>query len=510
MKQPNVVFLMVDQHNAKCLGCYGSQHVHTPNLDALASRGVRFTSAYTQCPICSPSRMCYLTGQYAHNHGYFGLRGPRPIQLPNLFSHFKGHGYHTAAIGKVHLPEGWIDPNCDFFCEAVFGRSRSMGESYEEFMRRHGIEDPEDEVTRNRLAVGQFLESIDGRPDWLPKELSREGFSVSAASEFVRNRPKDKPFLLWMSLSKPHPEYKPAQEFWDMYPEIPLPPSADDEPTDRILSFRRTWHQQHENPPADVEPRDYVSLRRRNIRGYYGNITHADWAIGQILSCLEQEGIVEDTIIVYTTDHGDIACEHGILEKAPGINSDSVCRIPYIWSWPGHLPQGVERSQLVQAIDMWPTLTSLAGLSEMSMWDGRNITDCLMDERKKVHEAVFTENPFLKGITTERWRMIRVPEGMFPGDPIRGELYDRCKDPWERTNLFHSPTYSSIVQELTEKMLDWLITSHRPISALPVLPHPSVTWADDPMNDPKPHPEDGKTSPNQIWDCIRKGIDNYL
>ncbi|HNT37461.1 MAG TPA: sulfatase-like hydrolase/transferase, partial [bacterium] len=285
---------------------------------------------------------------------------------------------------------------------------------------------------------------------------------------------------------------------------------ADDEPTDRILSFRRTWHQQHENPPADVEPRDYVSLRRRNIRGYYGNITHADWAIGQILSCLEQEGIVEDTIIVYTTDHGDIACEHGILEKAPGINSDSVCRIPYIWSWPGHLPQGVERSQLVQAIDMWPTLTSLAGLSEMSMWDGRNITDCLMDERKKVHEAVFTENPFLKGITTERWRMIRVPEGMFPGDPIRGELYDRCKDPWERTNLFHSPTYSSIVQELTEKMLDWLITSHRPISALPVLPHPSVTWADDPMNDPKPHPEDGKTSPNQIWDCIRKGIDNYL
>ena len=512
MSRPNVLILMGDQHNAKCLGAYGHQMLQTPNLDRLAAAGVRFDSAFVQCPICSPSRMCYLTSQYAHNHGYFGLRGPTPHRLPSMFSFFRANGYYTGAIGKVHLPEGWIEPHADFFCESLLGRENTPNESYQEFLERHGVKEGEDEVTRNRLAVGHFLESVDGRPDFLPKELSREGFALEQARQFLKDKPEDKPFLLWFTLSKPHPDYKPAQEYWDLYPENPeMPVNADDNPSEKLLPFRRTWNQDHENPPADLEPADYHSLRNRKLRGYFGNITHLDWAVGEIMTTIEERGLGDNTIIIYCTDHGDFACEHGLLEKAPVINTDAVCRIPFIWSWPGHLPQNESRHQLVQAIDLLPTLANLAGLPAMSMWDGKDVTEVLNSSTANVHEAVFSENPFCKSIVTDQWRMVSIPEGIFPGDSIMGELYNRLDDPWERKNLYHDAKCQSTVSTLRKSLLDWLITSNRPVSALPVPPHPSFeTSGADFINNNASFPEDGKTSPEQIFKTMRKGIDKYL
>jgi len=150
--RPNVLFLMVDQCYARCLGVEGHPDVQTPNLDRLAASAVRFRHAYVQNPICTPSRMCYLSSQYAHNIDYYGLDGPNPAFLPNAFAHFKAHGYVTGAVGKIHTPVGWIEPSCDYFREAYVYDESFCGSHYEEFLRGAGREDDRDDDILQELA----------------------------------------------------------------------------------------------------------------------------------------------------------------------------------------------------------------------------------------------------------------------------------------------------------------------------------------------------------------------
>ncbi len=498
--KPNIVFLMSDQHNAKCLGSYGHNMVKTPNLDKLAARGVRLTSAFTQNPICTPSRVCYLSGQYPHNHGYFGLGGPCPENIPSIYAHLKSSGYFTGLIGKHHLPEGWVEPHLDFLTSSVGGGINQGLMTYNAYLKSNGVEDPSDFVNKKREKEGKGGQSVDGRPDILPKELSIDGYFVEMTREFIEKRPQDKPFFLLFSLSKPHQEYKPAKEFWDLYPEeMPMPPNADDS-DHKIAPVRARAAAQRNTPPADLEPGDYQSLRKRKLRGYYGNISHMDWAMGEVIKMVEDAGLTENTIIVYSTDHGDFACEYGILEKAPGISSDAIGRIPQIWSWPGHLPENEVRDQLIETIDLWPTLARLANIPDLEMWDGKDLTDILINNGQEVRESALTEFPFIKSIATKKWRMTYLPQNMFPGDPVQGELYDRENDPWEMKNLFHAPQYEEIVKELKGKLMDLLITTSHPVTVQPIF-----TGSQDVLS------EDGKISPNKIWDYIKNGgTSDYL
>ncbi len=502
-KRPNILLLMSDQHNAKCAGFAGHEVVKTPNLDALAAQGVRFSSAYCQNPICTPSRMCHLSSQYVHNHGYYGLNGPMPHQLPSMFSEMKAQGYHTGAIGKIHLPDhdGWIKPHTDFFHH--WQADEKLGiQSWRDWVKGHGYETVKDALNLE----GRFANAFDGRPDFLPKEQSEEGYAALLAQRFLRERPAAEPFFLWYTLPKPHSDYKPAQEFWDLYPEdVPLPPNADDNCKGKIAPMRRTLEGQKRMQPTQ-QPSTYEALRRRKLRGYYGNISHMDWAMGQLLSTLDELNLRDDTLIVYTSDHGDFAAEHGLLEKAPGISSDAIGRVPMIWSWPRHLPQGETRDQLVETIDIWPTIAALCDLPALEMWDGRDISRLVQSEGPEVREAAFTENVFLKCITTREWRLTFVPNGVFPDDPVRGELYNRADDPWEMHNLFHDPDYAEVVRELKDALLSWLMTSTRPVNTNEATPHSSVAE----RNGHGPQPEDGKTALSQLWTALEEGKGNYI
>lgn len=497
MPARNVLILMADQHNTKCLGCYGHPVVRTPHLDRLAARGVRLTSAYAQNPICTPSRMCYLTGQYVHNHGYYGLAGPTPHRLPNLFEQFHDHGYFTGAIGKIHLPADWIEPHCDLFAEA-FGRTTGGLPPYPRWLAERS-----DIPAHNE-------QHVDGRPDPLPKDLDYDsGWALEMTRRFLEQRPSGQPFLLWLTLYRPHQEYSPAQEYWDLYPDPPLPPSADDEPAGKLPPMRRAVERQRRHPPARYEPGDYEALRLRKLRGYYGSISQMDWAVGQAVAMIDALGERENTVIVYGSDHGDFACEHGLLEKAPGISADAIGRVPMIWSLPGTLPEGAVRDALVETIDLWPTLARLCGLPGLEMWDGRDLTE-LLCAGAEVRDAAFTENPWSKCITTRRWRMTWVPAGMYPGDPVQGELYDRLDDPWERRNLYHLPAYQPVVRELTERLMAWLVTSAHPVTAWPVCPHPDLADRPRESSSGEAYPEDGRTAPARIRDALTGGQANYL
>ena len=200
--RPNVLMILADQHHAGLMGCAGFAGVHTPQLDAFAAEGMRFTDAYCQNPICTPSRVSILSGQYCQNHGYYGLSGPAPTGLPNLFRHFRAAGYRTAAYGKLHLPESprnWIADDVDEFGDAYESVDGERGNS--EFLNglaALGLRDKEDSWRNLHSFYGAQLPN-DACPSALPYEHTMERWAAQKAMDFaVADAPR--PFCMQIAL----------------------------------------------------------------------------------------------------------------------------------------------------------------------------------------------------------------------------------------------------------------------------------------------------------------------
>lgn len=373
--QPNVLFILSDQHCHKVLGHAGHPDVKTPNLDHLAQQGMRFTQAICQNPICTPSRMSWLSGQYLHNHGYYGLLGPRPQGLPSLMSHFKSGGYRTISMGKMHCPSDWLEKDCEVYHETCNLNERS--EAYSAFLRQHDAEGKEDHASMPEFPHLPY-QPLDGRPSLVNYRLSQEGWmAVESVKEMKRSMDEGRSFCMHLSLPKPHQVYAPDKEFWDLYPEnsITLPPNADLDlkAANKAPHLIRQVESAREGHHALFEPKTFEALRLRKMRAYLGQISHVDKAVGEILQGLESLGIADDTIVVYSTDHGEYVYEFGVPEKAPGICSDSVCRIPFLMRYPDTIPKGVECFSLVESVDLINTLSTLCGLKELETSDGKNL-----------------------------------------------------------------------------------------------------------------------------------------
>jgi arylsulfatase len=227
----NVLLIVADQHLATCLGAAGHPQAITPHLDRLAGEGVRFDHAYAQNPICTPSRVSILSGQYCHNHGYYGLSGPRPERLPSFMSHFRAAGYRTAGIGNLHTPNDprtWLEGHLDLFLdynESVDGRAYET--PFYAGLRRQGLFEKEDmRVFDTRPEL-----SLEGFPSALEFEQSQEGWCAAEAVRFMEEC-EGRPFCLQVGLQRPHQPFTPAKRFWDMYPaDLPLPATLDQDPS---------------------------------------------------------------------------------------------------------------------------------------------------------------------------------------------------------------------------------------------------------------------------------------
>ncbi len=472
-ERPNILFLISDQHNAKCLGVAGHPDVKTPHLDRLAAEGVRFTHAITQNPICTPSRVCYLSGQYPHNHGYYGLRGPCPPALPHLFDQFHAAGYRTGAIGKIHCPDDWVERACDTFLEA-YGPGNGRGSDYAQYLDGLGLlEDRDDTVLQEWREMGGGGQGLDARCSRLPYEHCVEGWCAAEAIKFLATN-ADRPFFLHVSLPRPHETYLPSEPFWSMYEEsaLTLPPNADYDMSGKPPHFQARRKAQ-EAPAARMwifEPRTYEAGRRRVLRGYLGCVSQMDHAVGQILEKLRELGLEENTIVIYTADHGDFAGEHGIIEKAPGIGADAITRIPQIWRWPRRFAAGHVCDQFVETVDLAPTLLSLAELEPADTHDGHDLTALLTGGSEPVREVAVTENPWTHTLYSARYKLVHYQPEMFAGQDV-GELYDLQNDPWEMENLYCQPEYQLTVQRLRTALLNWLITTARPATVHPPVGH---------------------------------------
>jgi choline-sulfatase/uncharacterized sulfatase len=465
----NVLFILSDQHNAKVLGHKGHPDVRTPNIDRLAAEGMRFDNAITQNPICTPSRVCFLSGQYAHNHGYYGLCGPRP-SLPTVLGHFRRHGWRTAAIGKIHCPEYWVEDDCDFFRE-VCNCSVGGCPEYSAYLKSRNLLHLRDDGGFPELGA-RGNQGFDARPSDLPYEHNAEGWSVRQAIEFMDScRVEGRPFFAHVSFFHPHQMYAPARQFWDMYDEsrLHLPPNADYD----LAAAGKAPHMvamakgHRTGEWAYFEPRTFEAARLRKLHGYLGCVSMVDHAVGELMEHLRQSGLQQDTVVVYSSDHGDYAVEHGLMEKAPGICSDAITRIPHIWRVPGITPAGGVDSRIVETVDVAPTLCSLAGLPGMETADGVDIAPLLAGTQTAApHQVGVTEFAWSKSVRKGDWRLVFYPDGMFAADghPHFGELYNLQADPWEMRNLYFDPQYAAVVAELRGDLLNWLVKTTRPVT----------------------------------------------
>ena len=466
--KPNVLFILSDQHNAKVLGHKGHPDVQTPHLDRMAAEGVRFDNAICQNPICTPSRVSCLSGQYCHNHGYYGLSGPRPAGLPSILGYFRRFGYATSAIGKIHCPAYWIEDDAGVFHETCDCSIGGRSAEYERFLRERGKLHLEDHIGLTEFGE-RGVQSMEGRPSPLSFEESQEGWIAARTIEFMRTcSAEGRPFVAHASLPRPHQCTSPSEPFWSLYEgrQLILPPNADERHVnkapylaDAAASWRRgDW--------ALLEPKSFEAARIRKLRGYLGAVSQVDHAVGLMLDWLRESGLAENTIVIYSADHGDYACEHGVMEKAPGICHDAITRVPLIWWAPGRIRAGYVASEIVESVDLSATLCSLAGLPPLQTSDGKDISHLLAGGSGEVHRIGVTEFAWSRSVRRGKYRFVYYAPDYFPKEYPNGfgELYDLETDPWEMANLYFDEQFGPVVDEMRRELLDWLISTTRPVT----------------------------------------------
>jgi choline-sulfatase len=427
----NLLFLMSDQHARDALGCYGNQEVKTPHLDALAAQSMRFTSAYCTSPVCVPSRGSLITGLYAHKHGARILQDALPADIPTIGHYFRERGYSTGAIGKMHFVD------------------ESQRHGFDHRLNEQSYRDqrPAGAVERVRKLMGDHGGIAGAGLDVGPEDFDDNWFADRAV-DFLRAH-KEKPFCLWASFLQPHTPFRPMKKYFDLYqPErltLPHRPATDLEEGfvgNLIRAKERGWYDQ---PDQDAQ---------RSLAGYYGNISQMDDNVGRVYTALRELGLHRNTVVVYTSDHGELASAHRSYTKH-NMFEESVA-VPLMISVPDGA-RGV-RKQFIELIDLFPTLAELCGLDTLQGLHGQSFSRLLENRAYTPREFVYSEYWFCRNVFTRDNRYVgKPPLLMVRTDKYklnylswaRCELYDVQQDPGEFRNRIDDPSLQDVRQELT-------------------------------------------------------------
>ncbi|MFT5095595.1 MAG: iduronate 2-sulfatase [Porticoccaceae bacterium] len=454
---PNVLFIVADDLNC-AVRPYGDSVAVTPNLDRLAGRGLVFERAYCQQAVCNPSRSSFLTGLRPDTVGVDDLRksfretAPGGSTLVTLPEHFKNHGYFCQNIGKLFHNMG----------ETQDRRSWSIDEVL--FKGTHA----DDTVFANTAWQGgkrPYKAEVTEAHD-VPDTAYRDGQIANLAAAMLRDHAGSKqPFFLAVGFWRPHLPFVAPKKYWDLYqPEkIPLPDPA--EPPTDVPSI--AMHESREIKGYGLTPkdRDFTEDEIRHFRhGYYASISFMDAQVGEILDALDESGQADDTIIVFTSDHGFHIGEHSLWGKTSNFELDA--RVPLIIASPndegGH---GKSTESLAELVDLYPTLTGLAGIDDdlPGNLEGVSLAPIVVEPTASVKDAAFTQHqqPFYGSrqnwkawgysVRTARWRFTEW-RTISDGSVIARELYDHEHDGRETKNLAASPSHRAIVTQLAERL----------------------------------------------------------
>ena len=413
-KKPNIVFICSDQHSFKYTGYAGHPLVKTPNLDRIARRGVVFENAYCGSPVCTPGRACMMTGLYPHETSSFCNSTVWDGSRPTWGTRLRQAGYHTEATGKFDL-------NPDF----------EIG--FEEHATSHGHHKGPDITSLFRSPVAYRTNErpqIDGKPrDTDHKDKARAERCV----EFVREKAAglDKPWCYYVGFTAPHPAFVARREYWDMYPQdrVDMPDVPADYLENQHLMFQEMRHFKRIATPI---PEERI---RRARAAYYGLVTELDEHIGQVWKALEETGQLENTIFIYTSDHGEALGDHGLWLKNNLL--EPAAHVPLVIAGPG-APRGRRVADPVSHVDLVQSLLDWSGAEGGSELRGHSLIP-LMNGGSGSHPGWAYAESHSEGNTTGSflirkgpWKYIHFTwydDLLFNLDEDPGELHDRSQDP---------------------------------------------------------------------------------
>jgi arylsulfatase A-like enzyme len=422
--KPNVLFIAVDDLNTR-MGCYGDPVAKTPNIDKLASRGVRFERAYCQYPLCNPSRTSLLSGRYPTTTGvmenltWFRTAMPQVVTLPQ---YFRNHGYATLRTGKIF--HGGLDDDKGW---------DAGGEPYKPRKPPTGAEQVQRQKTADRR------EAVEGEGESLPDYRT-----ASRAIQLLEEK-RDKPFFLAVGFVKPHVPLIAPKKYFDLYDPktIKLPPDFAPKPTVGpgvpAEALTRNGDLFINRPATEQEARELIAA-------YYACISSTDAQVGRVLDALDRLKLRDKTVVVFFGDHGFHLGEKGKWSKH-GSLYEPATHVPLIVAVPGAPGNGKASPRTVQLLDLYPTLAQVTGLPLPSGQEGHGLAPLLKDPLGKWdHPAVtFSQRGKIVGrsVRTERYRYTE-----WDDDGKRAELYDYESDPHELRNLVHDPQQAKRVEEL--------------------------------------------------------------
>lgn len=444
MTKPNVLLIMTDQQRPDTLGFRGQTPCQTPTIDRLAAEGVSFDRAMTPCPLCLPSRASLFTGLYPTQNNMMSNQDGY-LTSCQMLDHFRSAGYQINYAGKWHMGEG----NIRNFTDNHAGDSTA---TYSQWCTDQGLVDGwmfNDPVTRTMRTPSMSIPKVHCQN--LPVDKTNEAYITDFALQMIRDRDLKKPFFQVVSYNGPHPPFMIPEPYYSMYdPEsVPMPKNFgphDGEHTVNQTSFYRQLFIDH--------GKDFDAWRA-SYAVYWGFVTMIDDMVDQIVNCMNEQGLMENTIVVYTSDHEENLGAHGLWQKM--VPYDESIRVPLIFRFPDAIAQGIRTNMPASLIDVAPTLTSLCELNEHPTWIGRDlINENWSDPDNPASFAM--HRPIGDWMNVADWRMIEHYRFKYVWYRDHSdELFDLQNDPDELCNLIdhdeHGERLAALRQEL-EAFLD--------------------------------------------------------
>lgn len=493
-QRPNIIIITTDQQRTDTLSCYGSEFTDTPHLDKFASEGVCLERAYCTNPVCTPARASIFTGKYVSRHGAWNVGMNVPEDEPMISHRLLDVGYRTHYIGKAHFQPFGGSPEKSM-------ETRNHTERYPDFSgpyygfetielalghATYGIAGHYGEWVRSQVSENEFASFSKARRlsetgfgggahDWdIPLKYHNSIWTADRTIDFLNTHSTEQPFLLSVGFQDPHHPHCVPTEFEDRVDpaDVPLPDYVEGELDDKPPHFMEARRGQLEKSEirgkfamagqgGGADFRKVSENDARQGRAYYYNMVKIiDQQMGRILKCLEEQNLRDNTMVIFTTDHGELLGDHGLWMKGP-FHYEQLVNVPTLIRYPAAIPSGQRTAALFSHVDIVPTILAAAGLPIPSDSDGVDAMPLLSGEQKSVRDSLLIEcvdDPQglrLKTIVTDTRKLT-----WYCGHPY-GELYDLENDPDERINNWHNPEYACDKTSLLRRILEGMETLER-------------------------------------------------
>ncbi len=480
----NLLFIVADQWRGDALGITGTPGVHTPHLDRLASEGAVFTAHYSQASPCGPARASMLTGLYMMNHRQVGNWTPMSPGLRNIAQHLESAGYDCGLVGytdtpmaaaalrdvPADAPERWICPGFQLIEPFLFSQGFSNWRAH---LSKRGYDVPHGN-SRIFLPPAHATAGTHGNfpPAYYAAEDSDTAFLADAAIRFIESAGAA-PWFLHFNCLRPHPPIVAPAPYHDLIRaadvELPCRPAplqavADAHPLHAaFLKTQRLKEYFGRDVAPDAIPE---SLERKMRATYFGNCAEVDANIGRIVNALHEAGVYDETLIVFTSDHGDQLGDNWIYGRRSAF--DAHFHVPLVLHNPAHIPAGITRDTFTEHVDLLPTFLDLLGIKQNHHADGYSLVPLLDDDTATLRDTTHFELDFRDYPTRELPKILGLDDRVCNASIVRSKhfkyvhcaglppmLFDLVQDPAETRNVAAQTRYAPIVTEYAQRMLDW-------------------------------------------------------